>query len=75
MTTALFYLMLSSLPDRYSFDIAKPKPNNAQSLGFGGECCRCICTVFASLAAWQNFLAMAGGTALISLALAGPPAI
>ncbi len=36
MTTALFYLMLSPLPDRYSFDhwVAKPKPNNPQALGF-----------------------------------------
>jgi hypothetical protein len=36
MTTALFYLMLSPLPDRYSFDhwVAKTKPNNPQALGF-----------------------------------------
>jgi len=36
MTTALFYLMLSPLPDRYSFDhwVAKTKPKNAQALGF-----------------------------------------
>ena len=36
MTTALFYLMLSPLPGRYSFDhwVAKPKPNNPQSLDF-----------------------------------------
>ena len=36
MTTALFYLMLSPLPDRYSFDhwVAKTKSNNPQKLGF-----------------------------------------
>ena len=36
MTTALFYLMLSPLPDRYSFDqwVAKTKPRNPQVLGF-----------------------------------------
>jgi hypothetical protein len=36
MTTALFYLMLSPLPDRYSFDhwMAKTKPKNPQLLGF-----------------------------------------
>jgi Vitamin K-dependent gamma-carboxylase len=36
MTTALFYLMLSPLPDRYSFDqwIVKTKPKNPQLLGF-----------------------------------------
>jgi len=36
MTTALFYLMLSPLPDRYSFDhwIAKTKPKNPLALGF-----------------------------------------
>jgi len=36
MTTALFYLMLSPLPDRYSFDhwVAKTKPKNPQLLGF-----------------------------------------
>jgi len=36
MTTALFYLMLSPLPDRYSFDhwVVKTKSNNPQALGF-----------------------------------------
>jgi hypothetical protein len=36
MTTALFYLMLSPLPDRYSFDhwVAKTTPKNSQALGF-----------------------------------------
>ena len=36
MTTALFYLMLSPLPDRYSFDnwVAKTKPKNPEALGF-----------------------------------------
>ena len=36
MTTALFYLMLSPLPDHYSFDywVAKTKPKNPQLLGF-----------------------------------------
>jgi hypothetical protein len=36
MTTALFYLMLSPLPDRYSFDhwVTKPKSRNPQALGF-----------------------------------------
>ncbi len=36
MTTGLFYLMLSPLPDRYSFDhwVAKTKPKNPQLLGF-----------------------------------------
>ena len=36
MTTALFYLILSPLPDRYSFDhwVAKTKPKNPQLLGF-----------------------------------------
>ena len=36
MTTALFYLMLSPLPDRYSFDywVAKTKPKNPKALGF-----------------------------------------
>jgi hypothetical protein len=36
MTTALFYLMLSPLPDRYSFDhwVVKTKPKNPQLLGF-----------------------------------------
>lgn len=36
MTTALFYLMLSPLPDRYSFDhwIRKGQPKNPQLLGF-----------------------------------------
>ncbi|HMF45094.1 MAG TPA: HTTM domain-containing protein [Candidatus Udaeobacter sp.] len=36
MTTALFYLILSPLPDRYSFDhwVAKTKPKNPQALGF-----------------------------------------
>jgi hypothetical protein len=36
MTTALFYLMLSPLPDRYSFDhwVARTKQHNSQALGF-----------------------------------------
>lgn len=36
ITTALFYLMLSPLPDHYSFDhwIAKTQPRNPQLLGF-----------------------------------------
>jgi len=36
MTTALFYLMLSPLPDRYSFDqwVTKTKRRNPQLLGF-----------------------------------------
>ena len=36
MTTALFYLMLSPLPDHYSFDhwVAKTKAKNPQLLGF-----------------------------------------
>ena len=36
MTTALFYLMLSPLPDRYSFHhwVAKTKPKNPQALAF-----------------------------------------
>ena len=36
MTTALFYLMLSPLPDRYSFDnwVTKTKQKNPQALGF-----------------------------------------
>jgi len=36
MTTALFYLMLSPLPDRHSFDhwIVKTKPKNPHVLGF-----------------------------------------
>jgi hypothetical protein len=36
MTMALFYLMLSPLPDRYSFDhwVAKTKPSNPHALGF-----------------------------------------
>jgi len=36
MTTALFYLMLSPLPDRYSFDqwVIKTKQKNPQLLGF-----------------------------------------
>src|SRR5215831_7131008 len=36
MTTALFYLMLSPLPDRYSFDhwVAKTRPKNPRALGF-----------------------------------------
>jgi hypothetical protein len=36
MTTALFYLMLSPLPDRYSFDhwVVKTKAKNPQLLGF-----------------------------------------
>ena len=36
MTTALFYLMLSPLPDRYSFDhwVIQTKLKNPQSLGF-----------------------------------------
>ena len=36
MTTALFYLMLSPLPDRYSFDqwVIKTKHKNPQLLGF-----------------------------------------
>ena len=36
MTTALFYLMLSPLPDRYSFDhwVTKTKLTNPQALGF-----------------------------------------
>ncbi|PYJ00952.1 MAG: hypothetical protein DMF00_06365 [Verrucomicrobia bacterium] len=36
MTTALFYLLLSPLPDHYSFDhwVAKTKPRNPQALGF-----------------------------------------
>ena len=36
MTTALFYLMLSPLPDHYSFDhwVAKTRPKNPQLLGF-----------------------------------------
>jgi len=36
MTTALFYLMLSPLPDRYSFDqwVTRSKPRNPQLLGF-----------------------------------------
>ena len=36
MTTALFYLMLSPLPDSYSFDqwVVKTKPRNPQLLGF-----------------------------------------
>lgn len=36
MTTGLFYLMLSPMPDRYSFDrwVAKTTPRNPQLLGF-----------------------------------------
>lgn len=36
MTTALFYLMLCPLPDRYSFDqwVTRSKPRNPQLLGF-----------------------------------------
>src|SRR5215470_3925175 len=36
MTTALFYLMLSPLPDQYSLDhwVTKTKPKNPQALGF-----------------------------------------
>jgi vitamin K-dependent gamma-carboxylase-like protein len=36
MTTALFYLMLSPLPDRYSFDrwVVRTKPKSPQLLGF-----------------------------------------
>ena len=36
MTTALFYLMLSPLPDRYAFDrwVVKTKPKNRHLLGF-----------------------------------------
>jgi uncharacterized membrane protein YphA (DoxX/SURF4 family) len=36
MTTALFYLMLSPLPDRYSFDqwVKKTEPKNPHALGF-----------------------------------------
>jgi hypothetical protein len=36
MTTALFYLMLSPLPDRYAFDqwLVKTNPRNPQFLGF-----------------------------------------
>lgn len=36
MTTALFYLMLSPLPDRYSFDrwVTKARPKNPEVLGF-----------------------------------------
>ena len=36
MTMALFYLMLSPLPDRYSFDrwVTKAAPKNPQALGF-----------------------------------------
>lgn len=36
MTPALFYLMLSPLPDRYAFDqwVVNPKPKNPQLLGF-----------------------------------------
>ena len=36
MTTALFYLMLSPLPDRYSFDnwVVKNKPKDPHILGF-----------------------------------------
>ena len=36
MTTALFFLMLSPLPDRYSFDrwVVRTKPKNPQLLGF-----------------------------------------
>ena len=36
MTTALFYLMLSPLPDRYSFDhwVTKTQPKHPQLLGF-----------------------------------------
>ncbi len=36
MTTALFYLMLSPLPDRYSFDrwVVRTKPKNPLLLGF-----------------------------------------
>jgi hypothetical protein len=36
MTTALFYLMLSPLPDHYSFDhwVARTKPKSPQVLGF-----------------------------------------
>ena len=36
MTTALFYLMLSPLPDHYSFDhwVTKTKPKNPQLFGF-----------------------------------------
>jgi hypothetical protein len=36
MTTGLFYLMLSPLPDRYSFDhwVTKARPKNPHALGF-----------------------------------------
>jgi hypothetical protein len=36
ITTGLFYLMLSPLPDRYAFDqwVTKTKPRNPQALGF-----------------------------------------
>ena len=61
MTTALFYLMLSPLPGRYSFDhwVAKPKPNNPQALGFWEA------SVAGASVLCLLLLAMAGGTALI----------
>ena len=55
MTTALFYLMLFPLPGRYSFDhwVAKPKPNNPQSLGFWARVLELHLCLFTSSAAWK----------------------
>ena len=76
MTTALFYLMLSPLPDRYSFDhwVAKTKPKNPQALGFWRRVLQVhLCFVYfiggAGKMSWQRLVGR-----LQSLALADPAA-
>jgi len=64
MTTALFYLMLSPLPDHYSFDrwVVQSKPGNPQLLGFWRRVLQ-VHLCFISSAAWQSVSGAVGGTA------------
>mgnify|MGYP003694027695 CR=1 FL=1 len=68
MTMALFYLMLSPLPDRYSVDsrLVKTKVKDPRLLGFWRRVLQVhLCFVYFS-EAWQNFSAAVGGTGPIS---------
>ena len=76
MTRQLFYLMLSPLPDRYSFDqwVTKNKPKNPQGLGFWRRVLQVhlvLCLLYrrGGKMSWQRLVGR-----LKSLALADPVA-
>ena len=67
MTTALFYLMLFPLlaVTLLILVVAKPKPNNPQSLRFWPRVLPVHLCLIYFISGLENFLARAGGTALI----------